>query len=195
MEEVKWKAVVEGLLFASGDEGLTKKQLAHILEVDLNTIDVVIEELKYDYENTQRGMMLMRSGEIYQLTTKPEHAVYFQRLMESPQASRLSQAALEALSIIAYRQPITRVEVEEVRGVNSDRAIQTLVSRGLVEEKGRKEGAGRPILFGTTTNFLTYFGLSSLEDLPPLPEENVLGEEEGSPDLFLRRYSASPLEE
>ncbi|MEQ6389021.1 SMC-Scp complex subunit ScpB [Bacillaceae bacterium S4-13-58] len=195
MEEVKWKAVVEGLLFASGDEGLTKKQLAHILEVDLNTIDVVIEELKYDYENTQRGMMLMRSGEIYQLTTKPEHAVYFQRLMESPQASRLSQAALEALSIIAYRQPITRVEVEEVRGVNSDRAIQTLVSRGLVEEKGRKEGAGRPILFGTTTNFLTYFGLSSLEDLPPLPEENVLGEEEGGPDLFLRRYSASPLEE
>lgn len=195
MEEVKWKAVIEGLLFASGDEGLTKKQLAHILEVDLNTIDVVIEELKYDYENTQRGMMLMKSGEIYQLTTKPEHAIYFQRLMESPQASRLSQAALEALSIIAYRQPITRVEVEEVRGVNSDRAIQTLVSRGLVEEKGRKEGAGRPILFGTTTSFLTYFGLSSLEDLPPLPEESVLREEEDGPDLFLKRYNTLPLEE
>lgn len=195
MEEVKWKAVVEGLLFASGDEGLTKKQLAHILEVDLNTIDVVIEELKYDFENTQRGMMLMKSGEVYQLTTKPEHAVYFQRLMESPQASRLSQAALEALSIIAYRQPITRVEVEEVRGVNSDRAIQTLISRGLVEEKGRKEGAGRPILFGTTTSFLTYFGLSSLEDLPPLPEENLLQEAEDEPDLFLERYNSTPIDE
>src|SRR5699024_9381495 len=94
---------------------------------------------------------------------------YLVKLLETPQSSKLSQAALETLAIIAYKQPITRIEIEEIRGVNSERAVRTLMARSLIKEVGRKEAIGRPILFGTTVDFLTYFGLVSLEELPPLP--------------------------
>jgi segregation and condensation protein B len=102
----------------------------------------------------------------YQMTTVAEHAVYFERLAQSPTRSSLSQAALETLSIVAYRQPITRVEIEEIRGVKCDRALQTLVAKELIEEVGRAEAVGRPILYGTTRKFMDYFGLSALSELP-----------------------------
>lgn len=188
MELARYKAIVEGLLFASGDEGMTKKQLAHVLEVDKSSIDVILEELKYDYEHEQRGITLMNAKEVYHLTTKPEHAQYFQRLLESPQSSRLSQAGLETLAIIAYNQPITRTEIEEVRGVKSERPIQTLLSRMLIEEAGRKETSGRPILFQTTTDFLTFFGLTSLEELPPLPMDLSRDDVEEEADLFFEKF-------
>src|SRR5699024_10953044 len=119
----------------------------------------------------QRGITLMQSNEVFHLTTKPEHNDYYKKWMQHPRTTRMSQATLETLAIIAYRQPITRIEIEEIRGVNSDYTVQTLLARSLIESVCRKDGVGRPILYGTTTEFLIYFGLSSLEDLPSLPED------------------------
>lgn len=186
------KGAVEGLLFVSGDEGITQKQISRILEISEETTVHLLHELIFDYENIQRGMMIMKSNDIYHLTTKPQHNIYYKKLMEEPRSSRLSQAMLETLAIICYKQPVTKVDIEEVRGVNSDYAIQSLVQRALIEQKGRKESVGRPILYGTTKGFLTYFGLTSLQDLPVLPEEtaDILSEKEM--DLF---FDSSFLEE
>ena len=170
MEIEELKAVVEGLLFASGDEGITIKQVCKVLEVSESAVEHILEELTYDYERKDRGLMIMKSHEVLHLTTKPEHSNYFKKLLELPQTSRMSQAALETLAIIAYQQPITRTEIDEIRGVKSDRPVQTLTARSLIEEVGRKDSVGRPILFGTSKDFLTYFGLTSLGELPPLPE-------------------------
>lgn len=170
MKHGELKAIVEGLLFASGDEGMTVKQIMKILEVEEDTVLHLLDELTYDYEHTMRGMQLMKSHDVYHLTTKPEHSQYFKKMYVTQEATRLSQAALETLAIVAYLQPITRVEIEEIRGVNSERALKTLQARLLIDEVGRKDTVGRPILFGTTKEFLTFFGLSSLEELPPLQE-------------------------
>lgn len=180
------KAVLEGLLFAAGDEGLTKKQLSIIMEEDEAEIERGLELLKEDYQQLDRGISLMTSNEVFHLTTKPDHSHFYTKMMETPQASRLSQAALETLAIIAYRQPITRTEIEEIRGVKSERPVRTLLSRYLVEEKGRKEGAGRPILYGTSTEFLTYFGLRSIDELPPLTEDFSNTDVEVEADLFFK---------
>ncbi|SDJ66516.1 SMC-Scp complex subunit ScpB [Sediminibacillus albus] len=188
MELSECKAVMEGLLFASGDEGISLKQLAQILDLDIDAAKHVLEELQYDYDHAERGITIMESNDVLHLTTKPEHTVYYQKMMEAPQSSRLSQAALETLAIIAYQQPITRTEIEEVRGVKSDRPVQTLMSRSLIQEMGRKEGIGRPILYGTSTDFLTYFGLRSLEELPPLPDNVEEADVEGEADIFFKKF-------
>ncbi|WP_099158410.1 SMC-Scp complex subunit ScpB [Virgibacillus ndiopensis] len=189
MKITELKAVVEGLLFASGDEGMTVKQLSRILEINVTTVEHLLEELKYDYDHTERGIMIMQSHQVFHLTTKPEHSIYYKKLLETPQTSRMSQAALETLAIIAYQQPITRTEIEEIRGVKSDRSVQTLLSRSLIEEVGRREGVGRPILFGTSREFLTYFGLTSLEELPPLPENMDQEDIEHEADLFFEKFN------
>lgn len=183
------KAILEGLLFACGDEGITIKELAKIMEISEKAVEHLVEELKYDYEHASRGIMMMESHNVYHLTTKPEHSEYYKRLVESPQSSRMSQAALETLAIIAYRQPITRSEIDEIRGVKSDRPVQTLLARSLIEEVGRKDGVGRPVLFGTSKDFLTYFGLTSLEELPPLPNNFDPEEFEDEADLFFDRFN------
>lgn len=188
METNELQAIVEGLLFAAGDEGMTKKQLAEIIEVDPKTVEEILQQLKEDYDQSSRGISLMQSKAFFHLTTKPEHSAYFQRLKDAPHSSRLSQAALEALAIIAYQQPITRTEVEEIRGVKSERPIQTLINRSLIEERGRKEGSGRAILYGTTTDFLTYFGLTSIDELPPLPEGAEQLDMEDEADLFFESF-------
>lgn len=185
------KGPLEGLLFASGDEGITIKQLAKILDVKPPIVEDLLQELKKEYENTNRGLMIMKSHQIYHLTTKPEHSNYFKKLLETPQSTRMSQAALETLAIIAYNQPITRTEIDDIRGVKSDRPVNTLLSRSLIEEQGRKEGIGRPVLFGTTTDFLTYFGLTSIEELPPLPEKIDKEDIEYEADLFFERFDQS----
>jgi len=171
VDRVKLKGIVEGLLFASGDEGITLKQLSKVTEVDEETIAYILEELMFDYEHENRGMMIVQSNEVFHLTTKPEHNEYYKRLLETPRSSRMSQASLETLAIIAYEQPITKAEIDEIRGVNSDHAIQTLLARSLIEKVGRKDTVGRPVLYGTSKEFLTYFGLKSLDELPPLPKE------------------------
>jgi segregation and condensation protein B len=160
------KSVIEGLLFASGDEGLDAKQLAEVLEMDPLLASDLVLELKDELKRAGRGIQIVEVAGAFQLTTLAEHAPYFERLAYSPSRSSLSQAALETLSIIAYKQPITRVEIEEIRGVKSDRALHTLGAKDLIEETGRAEAVGRPILYGTTKQFLDYFGLSSLRELP-----------------------------
>jgi len=182
------KAIIEGILFVSGDEGVTVKQLCDILDLPEESVIHLLDELTYDYEHPVRGIRLLKSKDFYHLTTKPEHSLYFEKMLESPQSTRLSQAALEILAIIAYKQPITRVEIEEIRGVSSQRPLQTLVARSLIEEVGRKDTVGRPILFGTTKDFLTFFGLTSLDELPPLQEDFQPEQIQADADLYYERF-------
>lgn len=192
MELEDYKAITEGLLFAAGEEGITRKKLADLLELDTKSVKNLIEEMMTEYDKSSRGLTIMDSQSTLHLTTKPEHASYYKRLLDSPGSTRLSQAALETLAIIAYQQPITRIEVDDLRGVKSDRAIQTLCNRGLIDEKGRKDAIGRPILYGTTKNFLIYFGLTSIEELPPLSELKDGGETDGEADLFFEKFTEDP---
>ncbi|WP_328284416.1 SMC-Scp complex subunit ScpB [Paenibacillus tarimensis] len=160
------KSIIEGLLYMAGEEGLSARQLADIIDKDASVIKDAIQEMKTEMKRRKRGLRIAEVAGSYRFTTLPEHAPYFERMAFTPGRQSLSQAALETLSIIAYRQPITRVEIEEIRGVKSDRALQSLVNKDLIEEVGRADAIGRPILYGTTKSFLDYFGLSSLESLP-----------------------------
>ncbi len=174
-------AIVEGLLFVAGDEGVYPEQIAKVLEIEVKDVIQIIEEMQRECEGVQRGLQIVQFAKVYRFATKKEHAPYYQKLMDTPTAASLSQAALETLAIVAYRQPITRTEMEEIRGVKTDRALQTLVSHLLIKEMGRAEGPGRPILYGTTKEFLDTFGLQTLDDLPTLSEEN---EQMNEADLF-----------
>lgn len=187
MEEIAYKAVLEGLLFASGDEGITKSDIAKVMDVSNEAVHHLLEELKFDYEHVNRGMIIIESNGTFQLTTKPEHSHYYKKMLQSPRSTKMSQATLETLAIIAYEQPITRTEIEEIRGVNSDYAVQTLLTRSLVESVGRKDTIGRPMLFGTSTEFLTYFGIASLKELPPLPFDINQEDVRQEADLFLNK--------
>lgn len=165
------KAVIEGLLFVAGDEGLDVKQIADVLDVDQETVSDILYDMMADFKRANRGIQIVEVAKSFQLTTLPEHAAFFAKLAESPQQSTISQAAIETLSIIAYKQPITRAQIEEIRGVRCERSLQSLLNKGLIEEVGRLDTLGRPMLFGTTRAFLEHFGLLSLQDLPPLPEQ------------------------
>jgi segregation and condensation protein B len=162
------KAVIEGLLFAAGEEGLSLKEIAEITGLAKHEAEQLIHEMRVEWKEQGRGVQIVKVAQVYQMTTLPEHAPYFEKLAQAPTRSQLSRAALETLAIIAYRQPITRLEIEEIRGVKSDRVLQALQRKGLIREVGRAEGAGRPILFGTTREFLEYFGLNHIEELPPV---------------------------
>ncbi|MFC4777514.1 SMC-Scp complex subunit ScpB [Paenibacillus sp. GCM10023252] len=166
MDYQRLKSIIEGLLFMAGDEGLNRRQLADILEIDSELASELVYDLHRDLNREGRGVQIAEVAGSYRLTTHPDHAPYFERMAVTPTRSSLSAAALETLSIVAYRQPITRVEIEEIRGVKSDRALYSLVNKDLIEEVGRAEAIGRPILYGTTKSFLDYFGLASLEALP-----------------------------
>jgi len=170
----EWKSIIEGLLFAAGDEGLDVREIADVLELDWRVVEELIEDMRGAYASENRGFRIAKVAGSYQLTTNPEHAPYFAKLAQAPTRGSLSQAALETLAIIAYRQPITRIEIDEIRGVKSDRALQTLTAKELIREAGRAEAVGRPILYETTKQFLQYFGLSGLKDLPDA--EQVAGE-------------------
>lgn len=183
------KAIIEGLLFASGDEGLSLRQLKEILHMPKIQIESLLNQLAADCSQPNRGIMLTQTNDVYHLTTKPEHSEFYKKMLESPHRTRLSQAALETLAIISYKQPITRLEIEEIRGVNSDRSVQTLQARSLIEEVGRKDTIGRPTLFGTTKEFLFYFGLTSLTELPPLPESFDQEEIEHEADLLFEQLN------
>lgn len=186
MKQKSMKAIIEGLLFASGDEGMTIKQISNIIEASEDQVQSAIAELKDDCRQDDRGLTIMQSHQVVHLTTKPEHSAYYKKLLDNPSPSRMSQAALETLAIITYKQPITKTEVEEIRGVSSDRPIKTLLARSLIEEAGRKDSPGRPILYRTSKEFLIYFGLTSLDELPEISDltEDNLAEEA---DLFFEK--------
>jgi segregation and condensation protein B len=140
-----------------------------------------------DFQKSGRGVQIVELAGFFQMTSLPVHAVYFERLAYSPSRSSLSQSALETLAIVAYRQPITRVEIEEIRGVRADRALHNLVAKQLIEEVGRADQPGRPILYGTTKQFMEYFGLSGLGELPEASSfENDVNLEEETRMLFAK---------
>ena len=164
---VPLKTLVESLLFvAEGPVAIAV--LAKALEVDAEKIEIALAELKQEYAN--RGMRVQRLRDKVQLVTAPDAAPAIEKFLGIAESGHLSAAALETLAIIAYRQPVTRPAMEAVRGVNCDAVIQTLLARGLIQEMGRQETAGRPILYATTFEFLQNFGLRDTDDLPPLEE-------------------------
>jgi segregation and condensation protein B len=185
------KAVLEGLLFVVGEEGLTLEQIGDVLEIDEEASKNLIMELKKDYEDESRGLRIDFLGNRFKLTTKFEHKEYYQKLIENPETNTLSQAALETLAIIAYNEPITRVQVDAIRGVGSVNIIRKLVAKGFIKESGRSELPGRPILYETTNEFLDYFGLSSTEDLPDISEivSTEVDEVDESNDLYTSKYT------
>jgi segregation and condensation protein B len=188
LEVINWSGILESLLFAAGDEGLSLKQISAVLEVEESEAEQIIQDLLVDYENKNRGITIFQLAGTYQLATKKENASHLRKLIEIPSSSSLSQAALETLAIIAYKQPITRIEIEEIRGVKSERPLQTLMNKVLIKEVGRYEGTGRAYLYGTTKEFLDCFGLKNLEELPPLSEnfdEDFVQEEA---DLFFEKF-------
>ncbi|WP_342432180.1 SMC-Scp complex subunit ScpB [Neobacillus sp. FSL H8-0543] len=190
MEIINWKSIAESLLFAAGDEGLTIKHIAEVLEVDELKANEIIEELKKEYEKDKhRGIMIVQLAGTYQLATKKENATYLKRLVDSPNTTTLSQAALETLAIIAYKQPITRTEIEEIRGVKTERPLHTLMAKALIKEVGRAEGTGRAYLYGTTREFLDYFGLKNIKELPLLPEKADDEYVQEEADLFFEKFN------
>lgn len=179
------KAVIEGLLFLTGEEGLTLEQLQNILEKEENDIKNSIKELYNDYENSDRGIQIEYLGNHFKLTTKKEHKDYYKKLVTYEENSILSQSALETLAIIAYNGPITRIDIDNIRGVNSSYVIRKLLLKGLIEETGRSDTAGRPRLYNVTSNFLDYFGLGSIEELPKIEQKEIIDDEKY---LFESKY-------
>ena len=178
------KAVLEGILFVVGDDGITIDEICNVLEIEEGVAKELILELKNDYLSKERGLRIDYLGNSIKLTTKKEHKEYYKKLIEESNHT-LSQAALETLAIIVYNEPVTRMKVDEIRGIYSSQMIRKLVAKGFIKEVGRENSPGKPILYKTTDEFLDYFGLSSKDDLPRI-EENIVDETET--DLFLSKY-------
>lgn len=175
-------AVLEGLLFVTGDEGLTAGQAADTLGVSEKQAEELFAQLQKVWQSDDRGLEVVRYGDIYRFLTKAFVHSYAARLFSKDVKTQLSQAALETLAIIAYKQPVTRVEIEEIRGVSADAMLRKLIARGLVKEDGRSEAPGRPILYSVTNEFMDAFQLLSLDELPDLPAFNQ--DEKKNDDLF-----------
>lgn len=168
-QEGNLKGRIEAILFVAG-EAVTVKELARALQTEEKAVKAELNAIRDEYDYDQRGFLLKRFGDKVQLATRPLYAQDVLRLLQPVQQQSLSQAAMETLAVVAYKQPVTRAEVEQVRGVKCDYSLQSLINKGLIKETGRKDTIGRPILFGTTDEFLSHFGLEGLEYLPPLPE-------------------------
>ncbi len=166
---MNYLAELEALIFMSGDVGITIEQAALLLDAETTIVAAELDELCLLWQSRPSGLQIMKTAHVYRLMTTTAVYDVVQRFSELPMKTSLSQAALEILAIVAYRQPVTRTDIEHIRGVKSDRPLQTLVARELIAEIGRAETIGRPILYATTTTFLHAFGLQSLSDLPPEP--------------------------
>lgn len=151
-------------------DAVTIKELSRALKTEEADIRKALKALRDEYDYEQRGFLLKRFGDKAQLATRPLYSVDVLRMLQPVQQQSLSQAAMETLAVVAYKQPVTRAEVEQIRGVKCDYSLQSLINKGLIRETGRKDTIGRPILFGTTDEFLSHFGLEGLENLPPMPE-------------------------
>ena len=168
------KAALESLMYIWG-EPLDAAMAAEACDITKAEAVECFEELASEYEQEGRGIMIRKIGEGYQFATRPENAEYIEKLCTPVKTRRLSQAALEVLAIVAYKQPVTKAEIDAIRGIKCDRIIEGLMKKELVEEKGRSAGIGRPILYGTTDTFLKQFGFSSLKDLPEIEDiEDIL---------------------
>ena len=178
-------AIIEGLLYVQGDIGLTIKDIMNILNIDEETAKREVLNLKNYYDDNKRGLRINFLGNTIKLTTREEHKEYYQKLLEEPTSNCLSQSALETLAIIAYNEPITRGNVDSLRGVDSAYVMRRLLAKGFIKECGRSDVPGRPILYKTTDEFLDYFGLGSRDDLPKIELDM---EEKGTKDLYKTIY-------
>lgn len=165
MKDINLQYAIEGILFAAG-EPVKAAKLAAVLEVSVDEVCEAAKLLKHDYDAQLRGVMIIEIDDGYQICSRPEYYAYIQEILGEQRRQALSNAAMEALAIIAYKQPVTRGQVEYIRGVNSDGAINRLIERNLIEEAGRLDAPGRPILYKTSQNFLRCFGLKKPDDLP-----------------------------
>ncbi|MCD8391093.1 MAG: SMC-Scp complex subunit ScpB [Firmicutes bacterium] len=172
------KYAIEGILFAAG-EPVTAAKLAAVLDVDIEAVDKAAAELKKEYDEQERGFNIIDIKEGYQICSRPMYYTYIQAILGEQRNQPLSNAAMEALAIIAYKQPITRSQIERIRGVNSDGCVNRLYERSLIEECGRLDAPGRPILYRTTDNFLRCFGLRTAKDLPYVDLEKYMGSDQG----------------
>lgn len=163
------KAIIEGLLFVAGDE-VSIKEISTVLGIDEPTVRKIVNQMIDTYNEEGRGLQIIEVNNSYQLCTRPEHFEYIERLVKPSTRQGLSQASMETLAIIAYKQPITKAQVDYIRGVKSETCITRLSEKELIHESGRQDGPGRPILYKTTDNFLKLFGLKTLNELPPLKE-------------------------
>jgi segregation and condensation protein B len=194
MNHLKILSIIEALLFVAGEEGLSLDQLMAVTgESEAVLLEALNTLKKKLIEKEERGLELVEVAHRFQLVTKQELSDYISRLIDNPKPVALSQASLETLAIIAYKQPVSRAEVEEVRGVKSEKAIQTLVAKGLIKEVGRVEATGRAILYGVTDTFLQHFGLRSIDELPHINTEMDLSEKEEA-DLFYESFQQSLFE-
>ena len=180
------KAILEGILFIVGDEGTTIDEIKKILEVDDEEVKKLLMELKKDYESNERGLRISYLGNAFKLTTKEEHKEYYEKLVTNSRTTNLSTAALEVLAVIAYNEPITRLQIDEIRGVNSAQIVRKLLAFGLIKVCGKQDSIGKPNLYKTTNDFLDYFGLSSKDDLPDIIYEDR--EENDNGDLYESTY-------
>lgn len=169
MDIIEIKSIIEGILFAWGDP-LCIKDIGKILDLDEKKAFHILEEMIEEFDVSKRGLRIVKAEDYYQIGTRPEHFPWIKQLAESKGTKALSTAALETLSIIAYRQPVIKSEIENIRGVKCDRSILTLMEKGLIKETGRLDKTGRPIIYGTTKEFLIAFGLETLDTLPNLEE-------------------------
>lgn len=172
-------AEIEALLYVAGEDGLQVRQLAELLEMAPTALLQSLEKLREKYaKDTDSSLQIIETAQTYRLVTKERHAALLRHYARTPVNQSMSRASLETLSIIAYKQPITRIEVDEIRGVNSSSAIAKLLSYQLIEETGRKETIGRPHLYGTTPFFLDYLGINNLSELPVITDiEDLVAEE------------------
>ena len=179
------KGRIEAILFVAG-EAVGIRDLAKALRVEEKELKETLKKIGSEYDYEQRGFMLKRFGDKVQLATRPLYSEDVLRLLQPVQQQSLSQAAMETLAVVAYKQPVTRAEVEQIRGVKCDYSLQSLMIKGLIQEAGRKDTIGRPILYATTDMFLSHFGIQGLEDLPPLPEtEKESDENTDDPDELI----------
>jgi segregation and condensation protein B len=184
------KSALETMMFMWG-EPLEVKDAAEVLEADKDEVRKLFKELQTEYEQEGRGIRIQEAGDDFRFVTLADNDMFLKKLCTPVRIRRLSQAALEVLAIIAYRQPVTRSEVDSIRGIKSERVIDGLIDKGLVEVKGRSEGVGRPLIYATTREFLTKFGFSSLKDLPEVPEYEEMRrerEEEGYGQIAIDFY-------
>ncbi|AEE96637.1 SMC-Scp complex subunit ScpB [Mahella australiensis] len=167
MDVYELTAAIEAILFVNGDS-VSVKQLTELFDADEQSIYAAIETLQRRYEREDSGICLQRIADSYQMVTKPQMASYIQAFLRPVYKKQMSNAMLETLTVIAYKQPVTKAEIEDIRGVNSDKVISLLLEQGLIKAVGRLSTPGRPIQYGTTDEFLKHFGLSDLKELPKI---------------------------
>lgn len=173
MNDKQYKSIIESLLFFWGDP-LSINAISEILEIEVKHTNKLIQELMEEFDNLQRGVRIKRINESYQLVTAPQSNTYIKKLALNEDEKQLTNSTMETLSIIAYKQPVTRIEIDSIRGVKSNSSINTLLNRGLIKELGKLDKIGRPIIYGTTDEFLRVFGLEKIEMLPNLNEIDQL---------------------